>query len=79
MTKTIVVISASSGGGHNAAGTAIIQRIRAQYGDEYQYEMIDVYENSMVSRLPWMAKIRYQSDFIWRAFLLMINNRFSVR
>lgn len=79
MTKTIVVLSASSGGGHNAAANAIVHRIRAQYGDKYKYKVIDIYRNNIVSRLPGMAKIRYQSDFVWQLFFSITNHRWTVQ
>lgn len=78
MTSAIVVLSASSGGGHNAAAKAIVNRIRAQYGDQYEYKIIDIYRNNLVSRLPGLAKIRYQSDFVWRLFFRITNRRWAV-
>lgn len=79
MSSTIVVLSASSGGGHNAAANAILQRIRAHYGDVYQYKIVDIYRNNLVSRLPGLAKVRYQSDLIWQLFLRLTNNRQAVK
>ena len=73
------MLSASSGGGHNAAANAIVHRIRARYGDEYDYKIVDIYRNNIVSRLPGLAKVRYQSDFIWQVFLRLTNNRRAVQ
>jgi len=77
--KTIVILTASSGGGHNAAAEAIVERIRDEYGNEFQFKLIDIYQKNIVARLPWLAKIRYQSDLLWRIFLLITNNRWAVK
>lgn len=79
MKPRIVFLSASSGGGHNSAAQALINMIKKKYGSDYDYDVIDIYEDSLASNLPLAAKIRYYSDFIWKGFFSLTDNKHIVK
>lgn len=76
--KRIVFLSAKSGGGHDGAARSLIQLIQARYPDQYSFTIIDIYNGKIDKTLPFLAQIRHHSDVIWRLFLWLTNNRFSV-
>lgn len=76
--KRIVFLSAKSGGGHDGAARSLIQLIQARFPDQYAFAIIDIYNGKIDKTLPFLAQIRHHSDVIWRLFLLLTNNRFTV-
>lgn len=76
--RRIVFLSAKSGGGHDGAARAMSQLIQARYQDQYEFDVIDIYNDKIDKALPFFSRIRHHSDFIWMLFLWITNNRFFV-
>lgn len=75
MKTRIVFLTASSGGGHDAAANALKVLITERLGNDCECILIDVYKKSLFQRLPILAKIRHHSDPLWRVFLGLTNNK----
>lgn len=79
MSTRIVILTASSGGGHNAAACALQTLIKDRLRGDCEFSVIDVYQKNLFQRLPVLAKIRYHSDSLWRVFLYLTNHKAIAR
>lgn len=73
MSARVVILTASSGGGHNAAANALKTLIEHRLGEACEFSVIDVYKKNLFQRLPMLARLRYHCDFLWFSFLNLTN------
>lgn len=77
--KRITILTASSGGGHNAAASALQELISKHFNEDCHFDIIDIYQNSFFNKLPLLATIRYKSDKLWQLFLSLTNHKLTTR
>ncbi|MFK7861537.1 MAG: hypothetical protein AB8B64_22155 [Granulosicoccus sp.] len=79
MSMRVVILTASSSGGHSAAANALKTLIEKRVGKACEFTLIDVYRKSLFHRLPLLAKVRHHSDLLWRVFLKLTNHQLIAR
>ena len=66
----VLMVSAKSGGGHDGTARALEHWLRQAVAGPVQVQCLDVYDRKLRA-LPWLARIRQHSDFIWKAFFAL--------
>jgi len=77
--KRITILTASSGGGHNAAANALKEQISNHLQEECTFDVIDIYKDSFFKKLPMLACIRYYSDELWQLFINLSNRKWVTK
>jgi hypothetical protein len=67
-----------SGGGHDGVAAALGELVQQAFGGGVKQCRADIYGAGTLNLLPWMAKLRYHCDPLWRAFYCGTDNRLAV-
>jgi UDP-N-acetylglucosamine:LPS N-acetylglucosamine transferase len=73
--RRVVYLSASSGGGHDAVARAMTALGSAEFGSALEQQTLDFYGGGWLRKFPFLARIRYHSDVLWRVVLASTDSR----
>jgi processive 1,2-diacylglycerol beta-glucosyltransferase len=75
----IIYVSASSGGGHDSMARALAEAAARTFGAGAQQETVDFYGSPALRGLPWLARVRYHTTWLWWLFCAATDFRVVIR